>query len=244
MSQKQNLNKKAASQVPPTPPNSEDESKENDYEESTEKVTKTRSPVTVDDVLKDLQEIRELLTGEIVALQSLHSRVKGVRKLQGIRKKVENVEKRIPKLTKRKRTVKANNNSGFGKLMTPSKELSTFLKLEKGQKISRTDVTRAICAYIHIDENEKRDEILVWESKMNPNRKRNLQNANDKNRIDPDEKLLKLLKYDKYKISVANGEIKTKRKQPNGTRKEITLEDDNLYYTTIQRLLTHHLKNI
>lgn len=224
-------------------PEIEDPSPEIEEEEISQKdpLKKTRKQIQVEDVVTELQEIRSLLTEEITTLQSLSSRVKGVRKLQTIRRKVESVEKKVPKLAKRKRTVRAGSNCGFGKLMTPSKELVEFLKIDKEEKISRTGATRAICAYIHIGDDEKREEILAWGDKMNPGRERNLQNVNDKNRIDPDVKLSKLLGYDTYKCSVARGEIMVKRKQPNGTRKEIILNDNCLYYTTIQRLLTKHL---
>ena len=151
------------------------------------------------------------------------------------------MKKKVPKLSKKKRPIGKNKNYGFGKLKTPSKALVNFLGLEKDVQISRTDATRAICCYIHFNPDEKREETIRWKESMNHDGKRNLQDPSDKNRILPDAALAKFLDHSKYKKDVKDGKIIVKRKQPNGKYENVVLENDGLYYTTIQRLLTRHL---
>ena len=53
----------------------------------------------------------------------------------------------------------------------------------------------------------------------------------------PDKALAKLLNYDQYKKDVAAGNVtRTKRK----TGEVDTVTDENLYYSTIQKLISQH----
>ena len=79
---------------------------------------------------------------------------------------------------KRKRTNTSSSPSGFSKPGPVSDELRAFLKLDKDELISRTQVTKKITAYLQ---------------------EHNLQKDKDKRSIHPDKALAKLLRYDAKK---------------------------------------------
>ena len=100
-------------------------------------------------------------------------------RLQKLEKQVHRDHKATQKKLRGKKRRAPNPNagpSGFQKPGEVSAELAKFLGLKKGELISRTDVTKAINAY-------------VKKNKLQPQGK-----DEDKRKINPDAKLKKLLK--------------------------------------------------
>ena len=84
----------------------------------------------------------------------------------------KNVKKQLKGL---KKEVKKNKNkgnrqpSGFAKPSKVTKELCEFMKKEEGTEIARTEVTRALVAYIkeHKLENTENSKIISPDDKLN-----------------------------------------------------------------------------
>jgi len=199
-------------------------------------------PVTLESYTAQLEDIVNSLNTEIEKLKT--SGNKGVKFLKSIRNSVLVAKKRAPKLAKQKRRKSPNAKSGFKIPHNVSDELRSFLKLKKGDQISRVDTTRALTVYIHLKTDEKREAILKW-ARLNPEGKRNLQSATDGTIILPDAKLKKLLRFDEYVKAVKAGKVMCRRKNKETKEVEERLQEDtNLHYYTIQKLIQHHfLKN-
>lgn len=207
---------------------------------TTKEEKKVRVPLTPESLVTELDTALALIEEEIKTLQSQETRVKGVRMLQKIKNRIVAVQKGIPRITKHRRVRRQNGLSGFNKPKKPSKELKEFLGLKDGATVSRASATRAICVYIRLSPDEKRETFLEW-SYLNPSN-RNLQDTQDNTRILPDEKLSKLLHYKEYKDDVKNGKIIHKvTNKEDGTVSDEVVTNDNLYYKVIQKLLSRHL---
>jgi len=193
---------------------------------------KKAQPVTVESYQELCNTMIESIEAEIERLKS--TKDKGVKFLKNIRRNVTLLRDRAPKLAKQKRKKSENAKSGLKIPQNVSDELCTFLKVKPGTQISRVDATRGITAYIHLKDNESRNEILQWKN-LNPGGKRNLQDSNDATIINPDDALKKLLNYDQYVKNVKAGLI-TKKKDG----KTVKEDDPSLHYYTIQKLIKHH----
>jgi uncharacterized protein (DUF736 family) len=125
-----------------------------------------------------------------------------------------------------------------------SPDLSSFLGLEPGEKISRVEVNRAITAYIHvndINDPEMNPNKRKWVDKLNPGGLRSLQDPNNKSVIVPDQKLSDLLDYPAYKKQVENGEKTWKRRNRTTVDFiEIVETDPKLTYSVLQHLIVPH----
>jgi hypothetical protein len=173
------------------------------------------------------------------------NKVKGVKKLKSVRKNLVKMRKQVIPLVKsyRKRS-RPDQINGFNTEYNISKELAEFLNVEEDSKFTRTDITRAICAYTHINKDEARSETLKWDY-LNHENERDLRDSENKRVINPDKALSKLLKYDQFKKDVKKGNIVIKAKdKKTGLKYPLTLENDKLQYYTIQMLITPHLKKI
>ena len=89
---------------------------------------------------------------------------------------VKDTNQVLRKNLRRKRRVGSNTNSGFMKPKPVSNELCEFLNKPTGSLMSRTDVTRAICEYVKVNE---------------------LRRPDNKRVIIPDERLATLLRMEK-----------------------------------------------
>jgi hypothetical protein len=171
---------------------------------------------------------------------------KGTRAFRSIRKILKQMKKDIPYITHMKRSRMQTKEgskpiqSGLMMNFQISDELSEFLELPHGSKISRSEATCAICVYSHLKENETREHMLAWKY-LNPEGKRNLQNSRDKRAIIPDKVLTKLLRYNDYKRKVASGAIQRSNiNKETGKIETTTVTNDSLYYWVIQKLLSVH----
>lgn len=123
--------------------------------------------------LDEFSSVVEALDAQINVLRELKSRV------QKLEKTVHRDHKtNMKKLRgRRRRPVDPSRGpSGFAKPGPVSDELRTFLGLGKDDMIARTEVTKEINAYC---------------------RKHNLQHESDRRKINPDKKLMKLLRLKK-----------------------------------------------
>lgn len=213
-------------------------------EEVVEKKRNPRKKVTQASYGEKLKETIDLLEGRIEDDKKNQQKVP--RELRKVLKNLKMLEKDAPKLSsKRGRKVDAEKTdanpktSGFVLKCNISEELRVFLGLTEA-KASRKEVTNAICTYIKLKEGETRKEMLQWKH-LNPDGKRDLQDPNDKMKVIPDEKLARLLNYDKYKKDVAAGLIKKQQKVKGEDRKEtVVVSDPSLRYCDIQRLIKQH----
>jgi len=165
---KKTVTKKTVSNTPPSP---------NVVEETTTMKTEEETDLLVKETELIVKET-ELIVKEdpiLASLSSLMGRMDSFEKearqsKYEIKKVMKSVEK---KLKSKKRKVDPNREpSGFAKPALLSDELCKFLKLEKGSKMARTEVTQKVNEYIK--ENK-------------------LQNQENKKKISPDKVLTNLL---------------------------------------------------
>lgn len=136
--------------------------------------TRTRAAVVDrESVFADADAIMNLISAEITAIRS-GDKPKGVRFLTGLNTKMLKLQKHSMRIAKgkAKRSTTGNNNSGFLKPVKISSDMDDFTGWNPDELHSRVDVTKYICKYIKDND---------------------LQYPEDKRKIIPDAKLLKLL---------------------------------------------------
>lgn len=205
-----------------------------------------RKKATIEGHIENYAKALSLLDAEID--RRSREKEKGVRSFKKVRKILLRMRKELPVITRSKvaRLKLRNPTSRQGGIMIKyqiSKELADFLQVPEDTKVSRVEITRAICVYSHLKENEKREEMLKW-LYLNPDGKRNLQNQMDHKSILPDKTLSKLLRYDQYKKDVKAGKVFKKVKdKTTGKVSQVKMTNDMLYYWVIQKLVgVHFLK--
>lgn len=210
--------------------------------------TVQRKKFSLNEYLENIDALLIKTNKVIETHEKSSNKLSGVRDLKGIRKGLQNLKDKAPRLTKIKKTVKRKVNEDgtrkltfFEKKVKISEELAKFLDIEDGIPLSRIDVIRAITAYIHIKPDEKRERVLEW-SYLNKEG-RNLQSPENGTIILPDETLSKLLRYDNFKQRVKNGKEYHTVKLESGEKESQLLTDDRLRYTTVQRLIGIHLSS-
>ena len=147
-------------------------------EEEQVTTTKKRRTPTRDSVLAELDEVLESIDTEITNIREGNSKNKGIKVLRSIAKKIKVAKAHAARVMKqKKRTARiGNQNSGFLKPVSISKEMAKFTGWNASELKSRVQVTKFICDYI---------------------KEKGLQNPADRREIQPDAKLRKLLGYDK-----------------------------------------------
>tara|TARA_A100001015_G_scaffold320853_1_gene448822 strand:+ start:4943 stop:5551 length:609 start_codon:yes stop_codon:yes gene_type:complete len=140
------------------------------------------------------EAILESMNSFAAHLQSLYTQMNAIKsEYRTLEKKMQRELKQASKITAKKAKRKGSRApSGFVKPTKISDELATFLSKPAGSEMARTDVTREINAYI---------------------RANNLQDKENGRKINPDNKLSKLLKLGK---------------------------SDELTYFNLQRYMSHH----
>ncbi len=195
---------------------------------------KKRMPITLEMVMGELDEMKKMLDNEIEKRRKSLDKHKGTNFLRGIRKRIDRVEKHVPKL-KKIRAISKDSKNGLSIPISITQEFSKFLKIDPDEKISRIDGQCALSAYINLKPDESREKILRWKY-LNPHN-RDLRDVNDKRIIHPNKKLSNLLNYDNYKKDVKKGLIKTNKKN-----EQIIVTDDKLEYRVVIRLFQIHFK--
>lgn len=183
----------------------------------------------------------------LAELEKMHSEGrcphKAVQHLRSVIKEYGYITKRITPLTKKKRKQVDKSNNILMKKVEVSPELAKFLKLKKGEKVSRSEVNTAVTMYINIkDLKAVPAEKKKWITRMNPGGKRNLQDDVKGNIIHPDKALSTLLKYSAYKKRVAAGKHvwPNRKNKETGEREDVVETDDRLTYSVVQHLLAPH----
>jgi len=142
--------------------------------ENVEVKTGKRKP-TKESVLKNFDDLLQLLNDEIAANRSSNTRVKGVKFLRSLNKKLMVLRAHTARVMKKKQsTNRVNKNSGFLKPVQVSSEILKFTGWNDNELKSRVDVTKFICNYI---------------------KEKNLQDPADRRNILVDKPLGKLLGY-------------------------------------------------
>lgn len=207
------------------------------------KVREPRKRATIEGHIEKYDQILALLDSEID--RKSREKEKGARAFRKVRKIVIQMRKELPVVTRSKAArmqsrLRKGTTSGIMIQCQISEELANFIKVSPETRISRIEATRAICAYAHWKDDEKREEVLRWQH-LNPEGRRDLQNPQDKKSIIPDKALVKLLRYEKYKKDIKNGKITKKVKdKETGKTNVVQMTDDILYYWVIQKLITVH----
>jgi len=211
---------------------------EENIELSTEFQKKRKLPI--EKISEDLNEILLLVTDQIEKQRKSLEKNKGTRTLKSVKKKIEHALIYFPALEKKFRPVKRDTSkSGFVVPFNISEELSDFLEIDSTSKLSRSDVQCALSAYIHLNDDEDREKILKWKYLNALNR--DLRDVKCKRIIKPDDKLSKLLNYEKYKIDVSKGLIFINNKKLD---KKVAVVDDNLQYYVVMKLIQPHFIKI
>jgi len=193
-------------------------------------------------IVEHIETYNELLAylNKEIDKKSRH-REPGVRGLQKIRKTVTLLKKEAPYIHARPRQPRSSTaKTGITKKYPITPELADFLKIDHDSKISRVEAVCAICVYAKFDPHDERKHMLKWKH-LNPKGKRNLQDPEFRRSIIPDESLSLLLNYKQYKKQIKKGKI-TRLVRNKETRLKIktVVDDDRLFYWTIQKLLTPH----
>lgn len=190
-------------------------------------VKNKREKPTRESVNGEIEVVIQLIGNEIEKLMKSTSKNKNSRLLRSVRKKLINTQKHVNKLPiKKKREV--TTDGYFSKPRKISAELQSFTGVS--EELSPVDAFRAVCAYIHLKEDETREQVLRWKH-LNPEF-RNLKSPSSNKVIQPDAKLSKLLRYDEYCKDVKDGKITTKKGD--------LVSDPALYYHVIVKLLQKH----
>ncbi len=204
--------------------------------------TKRRKPIMEDHIAHYIQ-LDKLLAEEID--RKKRNKEAGIRPLQKIYKLILVMKKEMPvvaksKLAKQAFSTRKNVKSGFSRQHYISAELASFLQLDVDvDTMSRVDFARALSAYIHIKEDETREDILKWSYLNNG---RNLQNPDNKRTFIPDKAISKLLRLDQYKKNVISGKIKIKCKNRETGEIDMVKPDyTNLDFSQVQSLIGVHL---
>jgi len=182
----------------------------------------------------------------LAELQKMHEEGKcphkAVQHLRSVIKEYAYIEKRIAPLTKKKRKQVDKSNNILMKKVEVSPKLAKFLKLKKGEKVSRSEVNTAVTMYINIkDLKQVPAEKKKWVTRMNPGGTRNLQDPEHGNVIHPDKELSDLLNYPAYQKKVKAGKQVWKRKNKETGEQELKVEEnDQLTYSVVQHLLAPH----
>jgi chromatin remodeling complex protein RSC6 len=93
----------------------------------------------------------------------------------------------------------------------------------------------------NVKPEEKKEQILKW-AHLNPGGKRNLQDPKNKMSIIPDQKLKKLLGYDKYIKEVNDKKVfKNITNKDTGRKEKVLVTDPILSYSVIQKLIQHQI---
>lgn len=145
---------------------------------TTVKPARKRNVPTAESLAEQGANLVDLLTAEIENLKNSKERTKGSKFLRTVLKNVKAYNTSVDRFTKRKPRSgarKGQTNSIFMKPVPISKELARFGNWDPNELKSRTDVTKAICEYIAVN---------------------NLQDPSARKHIIPDERLQRLLNYD------------------------------------------------
>ena len=176
----------------------------------------------------------------------------GEKNLKSIRKTLADLSLKTSKIHSKSKSVKIeadpNKPSGLKNPVQISNELADFLQIDVFRSkypdipLTRSEITRALCVYIHLDSKEKREATLRWKH-LNPKCARNLQNPNEKNAILPDKNLRILLRIDQYEKDVREGKITIQKKiGSENERQQIKIVRPIVYYYTLQKLIQPHIE--
>ena len=172
----------------------------------------------------------DLITNEIDRKKK--DKESGIKFLKTIRKRVIELQKSGSKLNKKSK--RTNTYSGLHKPITISHELRSFIKDDN--QVSRLDITRALCYYIHKKDNDKNER---WYHLNDGSR--DLQNPKNKYEIIPNKELSILLDYDNYCKQVKQGKITRYNKKEEKDEKVV---NPRLTYAIIQKLIQHHFISV
>jgi hypothetical protein len=219
-----------------------------------------REKVSSESVMKDIKSILTILDSEIDKRKKTLDKNKGLSTFRSIKKKVERLEKSLPKIMKKTRSNK-NIKNNFNKPVLISEELSNFLQVDKNVQLTREDVNCAIFTYINIKPDEKREKILKWKH-LNWNTttngsdenggspQRDLRDQIKKDTIIPDDALSKLLNYEEYKkeidkfLNKEKSEEIEESKSPYLNKNGSHPKDNKLRFTSVIKLIQPHIVKI
>ena len=167
---------------------------------------------------------------------------KAVQHLRSVQREYTYIQKRFAPLTKRRRKQVDKSNNILMKNTEVSPKLATFLKLKKGELVSRSACNTAITMYINIkDVNAVAADKKKWVARMNPGGKRNLQDSDVGSIIHPDKALSELLEYPAYQKRVKAGkQVWHRRDKETNEPVDVVETDDKLTYAVVQHLLAPH----
>lgn len=197
---------------------------------------KKRRSLTLDVHLEHYDDLLRIVEGGIES----HAEGKnfGIRKLKHVRKRLKDLRKEVLRL--KVKTPSDNKISGLKLPCKISKELSEFLMVSEGTRLSRYEIINALCVYIRIKPGESRETMKRW---FYLNKEgRDLQHNEKKTRICPDEKLASLIDFEGYKKRVMEGkEIKTNTDKKTGRKTKVVVTEPHLYYWILPKLIGKHI---
>lgn len=203
------------------------------------KVQKPRKVTTLETHLASYDALIEKIDAEINKKKI--NMEGGVRPLQSIAKRLKIMKTEVPRVCKRKRKRSTNtSHSGFSKTLAITPELRSFLKLPNDEYPTRIEIVTAICVYIKVAENDKRESIVKWKHLNTVNR--NLQDPKDRSFILFDKRMKKLLNTAQYEKDVKAGKVTImKKNKTTGEKEKTVVTDKSIKYITLQRLVNRHI---
>lgn len=205
--------------------------------------------ITTDSWTEYMVSVHVNLEHRIGELEEMHDAKKcphkAIQHLRACLKECEYMQKRIMPVIKPKRKQTDKKNNILMKKTAVSPALAKFLKLDKNEQVSRSEVNTAITMYINVkDVDAVPAEKKKWLKRMNPDGKRNLQSSDNGAVIVPDKALSTLLDYPAYQKKVKAGkQVWNRKDKETGERKPKVEDNDQLTYAVVQHLLAPHFKN-
>lgn len=126
--------------------------------QTTAPVENTTAPARPDP-LAEVEALKTRLQGAITSVKAQKTRLveMGRDMVSLVEGLVKDTNQVLRKNLRRKRRTGPNTNSGFMKPKPVSSELCEFLNKPTGTLMSRTDVTRAICEYVKVNDLRRPD---------------------------------------------------------------------------------------
>lgn len=204
-------------------------------------VVSKRREVNYQTHMQKYDEIIKLLTDDLEKRKRKSEA--GTRIFTTVISRLEDMQKEVPKVVKsmKKKRATTSTTSGFSIKCAITPELAKFVGVKPDTLLTRSEISNALYAYIHLDLEEAREGVMKWKH-LNPEGKRNLQDPTNKTRINPDKALSKLLGCDAYKRDVLAGKVtKGVTNKTTKEKEQVVQTDDRIYYNTIQKLIQRHI---
>jgi chromatin remodeling complex protein RSC6 len=204
--------------------------------------------MTVESFAQYILTLRGSYEYRVAELERMHAEKKcphkAIQHVKSFLKEIEYIEKRMGPMIRPRRKQTDKKNNILMKKVNVSPQLAAFLKLKKGEQVSRSECNTAITMYINVkDRDNVPAEKRKWLERMNPDNVGRCLQTDTKSIIEPDEALSKLLNYPAYQKRVKAGkQVWHRKNKETGEKVDKVETEDHLTYSVVQHLLAPHFR--